>query len=77
MLSAERGRFGDALAGKNLQKPGILAKKCLSSAIPGRKSGEKHLYYKTMDVSNADRLAAGERIRGSSATTTRRPFLHF
>ncbi len=75
MLSVKRGRFGGALAGKNLQKPGILAKKYLSPAKPGRKSGV-NLYYKTMDVSNAGRLAAGERIRGSSATTTRRPFLH-
>jgi len=39
MLSAERGRFGDALAGKNLQNPGwYIDKKMPVPAKPGRKS---------------------------------------
>ena len=37
MLSAERGRFGAALAGKNLQKLGILAKQCQSPRLGDKK----------------------------------------
>jgi hypothetical protein len=56
--------------GQKPSKTRNIGKKVPVPLNRGDKKWCVNLYYKTMDVSNAGRLAAGERIRGSSATTT-------